>query len=110
MKSGNNKSCKSLIASVVLLLVSLLTLISPGSSFALVGKPMIVYSEEGQTAVKYSTYSSGACATGATLATVTNIQYCKAGKTIPGGIGIRIARRNLFLLSQEHGFSDFLAK
>jgi hypothetical protein len=58
----------------------------PGFSHAVVGKPMVVYSEEGQTAVKYSTYSSGAWATGATAADgASNEKYWKVAKTHPAG-------------------------
>ena len=52
-------------------------------SHATVGKPMVVYSEEGQTAAKYSTYSPvtkawGAGASAADVAS-SNEQYWKVG-------------------------------
>jgi hypothetical protein len=53
---------------------------------AVVGKPMVVYSEEGQTAIKYSKYSSGAWAAGETATdSVGNVKYWKVAKTHPAG-------------------------
>lgn len=60
---------------------------APGSSQAVVGEPTVVYSGEGQTAVEYSTYSSGSWATGATAADLASSseKYWKVATTHPGG-------------------------
>ena len=60
---------------------------APEASLAAVGKPMVVYSEEGQTAVNYSTYSNETWAAGATAADVasSNEKYWKTATTHPAG-------------------------
>ena len=68
-----------------LIFVTLLLFIWAGSSHAVVGKPMIAYSEDETASVQYSQYSSGSWGTAATAPTTTNKQYWKVGKTHPKG-------------------------
>jgi hypothetical protein len=66
-------------------LISILALFLPVPAQAIVGKPMIVYSEDETASIQYRQYSSGSWATASTAATTNNKQYWKVAKTHPRG-------------------------